>query len=451
MLLIRINLFPVLPLLVLYVFWEHGRKAGFASLIGGGLTVLIGHALFWPGILQMWAYWLPRGLTPFLDNWRLPLGYVRTWNPEIDPAERLLSLAQTIRFNFTAVIGFLTVLLLWPRKSDWKTKSDQRMAVFLVALFAALFFLHVWATLGKNYCVFCLSGYVMFFFITGLMLILLAALIWRKDLPVWRQVLSVILIIALTTGIGFGNFQDIDEKVLKARWVKALVKSISELPGYDWFSQLSDGKVGLSFAELRRLVPTLTGLLIGIAFLILILIVTWLLNKQRHRAGEQPYVFGYIAVIGFLLLGTVLTPTELLGGGFHTYDCTGNVLETYKAAGTRLAELVPPGSTAYWEGGLTAAPLLYAPEIRIFAPQINDGYSHYRNGDSDTLLRFGFWSNPIGKQWLDQADYALVQRRHLGGELTEYALSSGYEEIGTTPEAAACLEGSEIIIFQRNP
>ena len=36
----RINMLPVLPLLVLYIFWQHGLKASVSALLAGGATVI---------------------------------------------------------------------------------------------------------------------------------------------------------------------------------------------------------------------------------------------------------------------------------------------------------------------------------------------------------------------------------------------------------------------------
>ena len=60
----RINLFPFLPLLIAYIFWQHGRKAGFMAALTSGIVIGLGHALFSPGILRIWAYWLPESITP---------------------------------------------------------------------------------------------------------------------------------------------------------------------------------------------------------------------------------------------------------------------------------------------------------------------------------------------------------------------------------------------------
>ena len=60
----RQNMILILPLLVLYVFWQHGKKdmvSRFAPLFSGSPCLLF-------FILTIWAPWLPEGLTP---SWML--------------------------------------------------------------------------------------------------------------------------------------------------------------------------------------------------------------------------------------------------------------------------------------------------------------------------------------------------------------------------------------------
>src|SRR5688572_3614245 len=66
---VRINLLPILPLLVLYVLWARGWKSTL-WLLAGELVVFGGvHLFYWPNILQFWAKWLP---LPFLSAWAPP-------------------------------------------------------------------------------------------------------------------------------------------------------------------------------------------------------------------------------------------------------------------------------------------------------------------------------------------------------------------------------------------
>ncbi len=73
MVMTRINMLPVAPLMALYIIWQHGFMSGLISGSVSLVTVVIGHAFFWPEILKMWALQLPRSILPALDPYRSPV------------------------------------------------------------------------------------------------------------------------------------------------------------------------------------------------------------------------------------------------------------------------------------------------------------------------------------------------------------------------------------------
>jgi hypothetical protein len=110
---VRINMLPLLPLLIIYIWWQHGLKIGlWAAAVGLGSLVIF-HALYWPGILRMWAYWLPRSLVPFLKHWQLPEGARSVWDPQVTFDQQLESLFQMVRSHFAGFVGALAVWLLY--------------------------------------------------------------------------------------------------------------------------------------------------------------------------------------------------------------------------------------------------------------------------------------------------------------------------------------------------
>jgi hypothetical protein len=116
----RLNTVVVLPLLIGYIFWQHGKRTGFLAAATGIFTIIIGHALFWPGILRLWASWLPSSLTPFLDAWRRIETGNAFWEPEPSFDQRILSfwsfgvLSQLTTSNLScfACLGILGEKLL---------------------------------------------------------------------------------------------------------------------------------------------------------------------------------------------------------------------------------------------------------------------------------------------------------------------------------------------------
>ncbi len=447
MVLTRINLTPVLPLLVLYVFWQHGRKAGIVATIAGGFTLVIGHALFWPNILRMWAFWIPPSISPFLDTWRPPPDAIPSWDPDIDTAGRLLSFFLIFRVSFFAIAGTFVTWLLWPRKDAWKNRGDFRSAVFLSALILSLLLAHMWATLGKNYCVYCLPGYTTFFSLSGIVLIIITFAIWRKQTPVWYQLLLGVLVLLLCTGIGYAAFETIGNPLQDYRISRALV-------GYDPPSAtISLGKwlhnrYDMDYAYIRRLLPTIAGLAVGILILLTALVVSLIYDRRKML---QRLTFGYWVLLIFLLAGTLLASTQPLGGGYDFYECEGDVIASYERAGAHLAQTIPKGSKIYWKGGLSAVPLLYVPDIQIYPSQINSDYTYYIGNDADGLSRYGFWNEALAEQWVNEADYILVQERYYAGWLADVTSSASFEELAPTPPTVACREDAQIHIFRRKP
>lgn len=443
----RINTLPVLPLFILYVLWQHGWKAGLTAALTGGMVVLVGHALFWPGILRMWAYWLPEGLAPFLAAWRPPVGSTPFWEPSIDLSGRLASFFMSIRVNFVAMIGALSAWLLWPKKRDWKLKSDRISAIFLSLVFLSLLLIHMWATLGKSYCVYCLSGYVTFFEITGLALLVISLPSWRRQVSVWIQAIIIVSILLLSAGIGFGAFEELGNQLL-ALTIPKFILGLG--PGAEpvRLGEFLKSIYQLPTRDLRRLLPLLAGFGAGLAICLLAVFLTRWLNR---RSTEHRISYGAVAQSTFLLVGLLLSPSLPLSGGYRFYECSGNVIASYEFAGEQLASAIPPGARVYWYGGLSAVPLLYLDGVKIYPPQINGNYSFNLGTDSDALERYGFWNQELADAWVHQADYILIQQRFYRDWLKEVVTRGAYQELPSTGLTAACQPNSLIRIFRRIP
>jgi hypothetical protein len=453
----RVNLFPVLPILLAYIFWQHGRRAGGWALLSGFGTFLLGHALYWPGILRQWAAWLPESLAPFLAAWRPPQA-MPLWNPEGALASRIYSFLLAFRFHFVALVGGLTALLLWPPRSQWKSETNFKASVLLLSLLGVLFFAHAWASLGvntqtydalgRNYCIFCLPVYLSFFSFLGILLVAASAASWRWQLPSWKQAMVVLLLLALAVGIGYSAFDPVGNLWLDWRVprLRTLLRTGQLLPGYVPLWEFLQNNLNLKYSEARRLLPAVGGLIV-VLFILGISVFAW----KRGKAGSnlrQTRSLGVLALVGFLLTGVLLTPTAALGSGFRTYDCGGDVIAAYESAGAALRREIPAGSSVYWQGGLSAVPLLYLPEVEIYPPQMFNGYTFRLNGDPQELLKYGFWSQPLAERWLSETDFVLVQERFFEGWLEDRLTdSSQFRQVATTPPTLPCRDDASIRIF----
>ncbi len=223
-LLTRQDMAPVLPFLLVYIFWEFGRKPGLIASLAGILVVVIGHAIFWPGILEMWAPWLPVSLTPFLDKWRLPIGITAELNFNANWSARIYSLLEGLRFHFISLVGAIAGLVLWPARKNWKTEAHFRYAIFLGVLFFTLLILHIWAGLGFNGInfsnAFAVNPYFAFFSYLGLVFAIAVFSNFQSNLSVARQIILSVLVIVVSTAVGYGSFLNPSDFLLYLRFLE---------------------------------------------------------------------------------------------------------------------------------------------------------------------------------------------------------------------------------------
>jgi hypothetical protein len=271
---------------------------------------------------------------------------------------------------------------------------------------------------------------------------------WRKSLPLWRQTAIVIVLLFLTTGIGYGTFEDTGNFLIDLP-VPLILLGRAGGSGTVSLGALLVNKFGLETQLLRRMLPAFFGFGLGVLVLLAGFILLHLRNRKRHANQTSGGTStGYLALVIFLVLGFLLSSTILLGGGYRTYDCAGDVIASNRSVGEYLANTISPGSLVYWRGGLSAAPLLYLPGIRIYPPQINDGYSFFLDGDPDKLLSFGYWNRALDQKWLEEADYLLIEDRSYSKKFRE-ELRDTTTQLPLSPLTVTCHADSSIRIFER--
>jgi hypothetical protein len=451
MMMTRVNLAPVLFLVIAYILWAYGWRAALLAALAGFLPLLVGHALYWPAILRIWAHWVPADVLPFLRPFAHPAGSDPTWNPLVTPDSRVTSFFHGFRFHFVALVGALSALLLWPGRKNWKSPWHFRMAVFLSVLLVMMFLFHMWAALGKDYCVFCFPVYLSFFTFLGLILLVVSFHAWAQDLPFWRQALVSLVIVGMAAGLGYSAFAEVGDKLLPVLDLQVpRMGSNRILPGTVPLGALLQNRYGMEALALeqlaRRVLPGLAGLLTG---LLLLLGAGLAVMGFRSKGSNAKTSSASLALVSFLGLGFLLSPTIVLGGGYNTYDCSGDVIAGYEAAGEHLAGLIPAGSRVYWRGGNSAVPLLYLEGVEIYPAQINGDYSLRKGGDPDALARYGFWSEELARQWASEADFILIEERLFGGWLGELVEAGGHNELRETPNTVPCRGNSSIHIYKK--
>jgi hypothetical protein len=325
------------------------------------------------------------------------------------------------------------------------------MVIFIASLFGLLVILHMWASLGKDYCVFCYPVYLSFFINLGLILIVVSFVGWERDLPLWRQVAISGLILILAAGIGYGASPEIGDDLMPLLSINVpRIRSLQVLPGSIELGGLIQNYFSLTAEQyeqmMRAILPSVIGLLIGLG----VILGSILIYRRRARwEGLSKVSLGFIALVLFLVIGYIFTPTVVLGGGYNTYDCGGDVIGGYEAAGEHLSANIPDGSLVYWKGGNSVVPMLYLTNVEIFPAQINGDYSFRLGGAPEALERFGFWSEELAFKWAEEADFILIEERFYRGWLKELVESDNYDELEPTAPTVMCRRNSAIHMFQK--
>ena len=430
----RQNMVILYPLLAGYLFWQHGwKKAALAMLAGVGV-LLIGHWVYWPGILQIWAPWVPEPIAPQLSSYLPSDVSPGGWNPSVTDTNRLISVFQAIRIHFFALAGCIISLIIWRKREDWPSASNYKAAIFLFILFIVLLGLHAWPSLGENYCVYCFSPYITFFNVTGILLTVLAFAGWKDRVKTAIYPFILLLTLVIFTGIAFSLFEEI------GNWTAALpvprIRDGQLMGGFTTAGELLINKYDIEFKLAKKYTSAGVGFVLGLMFLMLVIL--------SSRIRKQS--FGRQFVCTFLGVGIILSPW--MSGNHGVPDCKSDIIRSNAEVGSALANSIQPGMVSYWEGGLSVVPLLYALQVSIYAPQINNGYAYRNAPNSDDLLRLGLWNGDLDQQWRNEADYFIIEEwRYM--DWKAIFSPDRFAELPRTQASTSCLEGTRLRVFKR--
>jgi hypothetical protein len=450
----RINLMPVFPMAVVYIYWQHGKKAGHLALTVTGLVFLVGHAVYWPGILRMWAPWFPDSITPFLDPFRGPPNDGAAWSPQIGIKQRVLSFLQGTRFHFVALMAVLVSLITFPGRKWLKRIAEDKALVFLVTLFLVLFSTHAWVSLSRNYCVFCFSTYLSFFSFLGLIIGViaykyLAEMNGNAGRHVWWILLIVVCAIGLSTfnTIGESFVQQTDVVRFLVRFLRTQIqRSTGEgsFPIWGFIENLT----GRDFENQVSVLLVYLRMGLGIVLGFIGMLAVYILAKKWRFAGSS---FPLRIINLFFAASLFFSSTAFLGGGYRTYDCSGNVIAAYEDAGAYLSDIIKPGSRVFWVTFNSPIPLLYLQDVEIYPQQLNGLYSLKNGGDPQALARFGHWNKALAVEWLSESDVVLLSssvfRDQSMSWLVEIVENGDFREQPSTNQVHPCEPDSRILIY----
>ena len=436
----RENMAFVPPILFLYIFWQHGWKTGFLAVLCAGVLFLGGNAFYFPENLKFWSRRVPGFLAQFMQAWQMPNAGVEGSIPEAEESNlyrMILYFLLTFRLHFVALVSAVTVWLLWPFQGMWSFTERMRAAIFLSVLLVVLYVAHIQAAFFGEFCISCILLYVGYFDVLGLMLLVIAWPFLLKELTPLRRVVVFGVMALLILGIGFSTHED-----LSADFARAMIERMDKV--YLWNALLF--RTGLPHLLLFR---TSFVLLVSLFVLVVGGIALWVAYRRSNGGQDAGRKIGVVALNAFLMMGLILSPTGILGGGSDFFGCDGSdVIASYERAGRELSAVIEPGSKIYWEGRLLSI-FLYLPDVQIYPPQMNHVHSFYKGGDSDILFRFGQWNEDLARKWLEEADYIMFQpeeRIYLSDEILE---SGDYVKVMASPKAERCRWQSVINVYQR--
>lgn len=437
----RQNMAPILPFLILYTFWQHGKQKGLWAFAAGSFFFLAFHIFYWPRVMTIWAPWLPENLTPFLDPFRIPTDSVPIWDPNIDFWNRLNSFFQGLRYHFIPLLGGLFGLILLPPRADWRSAPAMRAAVFLAVSYFVLAAMHGWAAIASQYesysCVFCFSNYLGFFDPLGILFFVIAfAYAWNQNPNRVVKILSILVVLVVATGIGYSLFEQVGNGLLNLPIVPRVRSGgIGFVAIVDALTQGLD----MPLVQVKRWISSSLGFLVGFAVLLASLFI-W---KRAQRSN-----FTLTLVNSFLVAGFALSPVLHLGES--RLDCNTDIIRDHEELGSYLASIIPAGSLVYWDGGNAYTPMIYVPKARIFPPQINDGYTFHIGGDPDVLYYFSHWNAELDARWRAEADIFIIEAKRYAN-WKDFLTPQEFQEFAKPTASPSCNEGAELRIFQRLP
>src|SRR5215216_1887705 len=219
----RENMAFVPPILFLYIFWQHGWKAGLLAMLCTGFLFLAGNALYFPNNLKFWAIRAPDSVFTFLRDWKMPdTGGVALPEPEESNLYRMiLYFWLTFRLHFVALVSALVVWLLLPFRIVRPLSERMRAVIFLSALLLVLYIAHVQVAFFGEFCISCILLYIGYFDFLGLMMLVIAAPLLLKQLTLLRQGIVFAVIGLMILGIGFSAHED-----LNANFAKAMIERL---------------------------------------------------------------------------------------------------------------------------------------------------------------------------------------------------------------------------------
>ena len=265
----------------------------------------------------------------------------------------------------------------------------------------------------------------------------------KKDGVKWYGWLVVPLVIIFSAAVSAGAVQEVGSVLLN--FPVPRIKQGRLQGGFVPIQAILENAFSLDIAVARLILAILAGIVFGTLLTVIASFIYRRLSIKEHSRVN----FGLFTILVFILSAALLAPTPILAANLNANRCQGDVIAAYEQAGAQLAGAIPAGSMIDWHGGLSVMPMLYIPEANIYPPQINDGYSYRRGGDTDKLLRTGKWNEELRDRWLQEADYALFEQVIYSSGWKERLAADGFIEIMHSSPLDPCNENTHLFLVQK--
>ena len=249
------------------------------------------------------------------------------------------------------------------------------------------------------------------------------------------------VILLVTMGVAYSGYEVIGRSLTTIPIPR--MSNFSILPGSVDLWRLLANKFGMDFQFWVRALPVGFGFLAGALFLGIAYGLTRWVGKDSPLSSLV-YSMIFITVVA----GVLLSPTLLLGGMDTQNACSQDVIAAYEKVGAELSARIPPGSQVYWEGDPSPIPLLYARQIKIYPPQLNQVYSFVVSADTDKALRYGYWNEELAQKWFSEADILLIKDADYMSMKSRIS-PAVFNELERTSPTFPCDPGTSIRIFKR--
>jgi hypothetical protein len=438
----RQNMVFMMAFAVLYAWIIFGKKAGWVALLCAGLPFLLVHLLYYPRIISLWASWLPGFILKLIHYQAVSSGNVeQVWSPDIGLLTRFTSIFTAVRYYFVPLIGVLLCFILLPLKEAWKSKVEHQTVFLLGVLFTIMFLMHAWASLGKNYCVYCFPIYLAFFIPIA---VVMAAIVLSNLAGIQPKIkLFWVLLIGLffIPGAFLGSLETVGRRVMSLAVPR--IKGGRVLEGSTELWKLFSNRFGFSYEDLLPYIAVAFGLMVAVVFLCL----GWLAFRGfGKRKGLQA---GNFILVVLIAVSLILMPSPLLADMQTSNTCGGDVLNAYEKAGAQLNERIPAGVTVYWAGGSVVTPLLYLTDDYVHPQLLNGVYSKYLGGERDELEKKGYYNAASIEAWRAEADYIVNSNVKMVGSWLTFLNSDDYDEYQHTDALDPCDPSTFLRIYKK--